>query len=315
MQQNATALQRKLSERNKLLSQLDQAKMQEQVNKAMASLSETVGEDVPTFDEVREKIEARYAKAKGMSELTESSVESRMLEVEQAAANSEAQTRLAQIRAQLGLAPAAAAEPEAAAAAEPRHRAGDRHRRRRFVALTAARRGRRGGRPRGACPRAARRCDGRPRRAGPPSPRRTSPLANTAPSRPAISTASSISNAPFTRDDAGGQQRHAALEQGPARAVVDDDRAARPDRERDPQLAGGQALRLGVHHRAGAGRAGHRRLEHPVARGLGDHGPHARTTPRSWRRPASRPSRRSPAPCRCPRPATRASGRPRRSPR
>ena len=76
VQQNATALQRKLAERNKLLSQLDQAKMQEQVNKAMASLSETVGEDVPTFDEVREKIEARYAKAKGMSELTESSVES-----------------------------------------------------------------------------------------------------------------------------------------------------------------------------------------------------------------------------------------------
>ena len=45
--------------------------MQEQMNKAMASLSETVGEDVPTFDEVRDKIEARYAKAKGMSELTE----------------------------------------------------------------------------------------------------------------------------------------------------------------------------------------------------------------------------------------------------
>src|SRR5690349_18877576 len=103
VQQNATMLQRKLAERNKLLSQLDQAKMQEQVNKAMSSLSETVGEDVPTFDEVREKIEARYAKAKGMSELTESSVESRMLEVEQAAANTEAQARLAQIRAQLGL--------------------------------------------------------------------------------------------------------------------------------------------------------------------------------------------------------------------
>jgi phage shock protein A len=125
VQQNATALQRKLAERNKLLSQLDQAKMQEQVNKAMSSLSETVGEDVPTFDEVREKIEARYAKAKGMSELTESSVESRMLEVEQAAANSEAKTRLAQIRAQLGLTPATAdaapaeAAPEAAPAAEP----------------------------------------------------------------------------------------------------------------------------------------------------------------------------------------------------
>ncbi|HEX2141659.1 MAG TPA: PspA/IM30 family protein [Candidatus Limnocylindria bacterium] len=107
VQQNATALQRKLAERNKLMSQLDQAKMQEQVNSAMASLSETVGDDVPTFNEVRDKIEARYAKAKGTAELTESSVETRMLEVEQAAANSEAQNRLAQIRSQLGIGPAA----------------------------------------------------------------------------------------------------------------------------------------------------------------------------------------------------------------
>jgi len=41
-----------------------------------------------------------------MAELTESSVEARMLEVEQASINSEAQARLAQIRSQLGLAPA-----------------------------------------------------------------------------------------------------------------------------------------------------------------------------------------------------------------
>jgi phage shock protein A len=113
VQQNATVLQKKLSERQKLLGQLDQAKMQEQMNRAMASLSETVGEDVPTFDEIRDKIEARYAKAKGMSELTESSVEGRMLEVEQAAMNTEAQARLSQIRSQLGL---AAPEPEEAPA-------------------------------------------------------------------------------------------------------------------------------------------------------------------------------------------------------
>jgi phage shock protein A len=119
VQQNSTQLQKKLSERQKLLSQLDQAKMQEQVNKAMASLSETVGQDVPTFDEVRDKIEARYARAKGASELQESSVESRMLEVEQAAANTEAQARLAQIRAQLGLGTAESAAPESAPASEP----------------------------------------------------------------------------------------------------------------------------------------------------------------------------------------------------
>ncbi len=106
VQQNSSALQQKLAERQKLLSQLDQAKMQEQMNTAMSSLSETVGQDVPTLNEVRDKIEARYARAKGMAELTESSVESRMLEVEQASMNVEAQARLSQIRAQLGIGPA-----------------------------------------------------------------------------------------------------------------------------------------------------------------------------------------------------------------
>jgi phage shock protein A len=120
VQQNSAQLQRKLSERQKLLSQLDQAKMQEQMNRAMSSLSETVGEDVPTLDEVRDKIEQRYARARGMSELAGESVEGRMLEIEQAAMNTEAQARLSQIRSQLGLAgpePAAAEIPQQGAAA------------------------------------------------------------------------------------------------------------------------------------------------------------------------------------------------------
>jgi phage shock protein A len=115
--QNASALQKKLAERQKLLSQLDQANMQEQMNTAMAQLNEAVGQDVPTFNEIRDKIEARYAKAKSASELTEASVESNMLEIEQAARNVEAQARLAQIREQLGIAPAAPAQPQAVAGA------------------------------------------------------------------------------------------------------------------------------------------------------------------------------------------------------
>lgn len=111
VQQNAMLLQQKLGEKQKLLGQLDQAKMQETMNKAMSSLSETVGEDVPTLNEVRDKIEARYAKAKGMAELNGESVESRMLEVEQASMNVEATARLEQIKAELGVAPAAQAIP------------------------------------------------------------------------------------------------------------------------------------------------------------------------------------------------------------
>jgi phage shock protein A len=101
--QNSSALQKKLSEREKLLSQLDQAKMQEQMNKAMTQLSETVGEEVPTFEEVRNKIEKRLAKAQASTELTGTGVESKMLEVEQAQASAEAQARLSELRSELGL--------------------------------------------------------------------------------------------------------------------------------------------------------------------------------------------------------------------
>ena len=111
--QNAMVMQRKLSERQKLLSQLDQAKMAEQMNKAMAALSETVGSDVPTFEEVRTKIEARYAKAQGVSEITGESVESRMLEVETAQMDTAAQARLSEIRAKMGLAQPGASAPAA----------------------------------------------------------------------------------------------------------------------------------------------------------------------------------------------------------
>jgi len=118
VQQNSSALQKKLAERQKLLSQLDQAKMQEQMNRAMATLSETVGQDVPTLEEVRDKIEQRYARALGQSELQGQTVEARMLEVEQAAMDSEAQARLSQIRSQLGLSSAEEAEGEVGEASE-----------------------------------------------------------------------------------------------------------------------------------------------------------------------------------------------------
>jgi phage shock protein A len=103
VQQNANLLQGKLAERQKLLSQLDQARMQEQLNTAMSTLSQTVGQDVPTFDEVRTKIEAQYAKALGTAELSGQGVDARMLEIEQASITTEAQFRLEQMRGQMGL--------------------------------------------------------------------------------------------------------------------------------------------------------------------------------------------------------------------
>ena len=101
--QNAAQLQNRLAERQKLLSQLDQAKMAEQMNRAMESMNAQVGQDVPTLEEVRAKIETRLARAEGATELQADSVEGRMLEVEQAASASQARARLSEIRAKLGV--------------------------------------------------------------------------------------------------------------------------------------------------------------------------------------------------------------------
>jgi phage shock protein A len=101
---NALALQKKLAERTKLLSQLDQAKMQERLNTAMAGVTELAPSgDTPSLDEVRDKIEGRYARALGEAELTSNSVEARMIEVERAALDVEGAARLESIRESLGL--------------------------------------------------------------------------------------------------------------------------------------------------------------------------------------------------------------------
>src|ERR671911_308947 len=42
--QNGRLLQEKLAQKNKLLSQLEQSRMQEEMNKAMSQLNETVGD-------------------------------------------------------------------------------------------------------------------------------------------------------------------------------------------------------------------------------------------------------------------------------
>jgi phage shock protein A len=103
VQQNSLALQQKLAERQRLLSQLDQAKMQEQLNAAIGSLNRAAGTEAPTLDQVRQKIEAQYAKAIGVQSVTGQSDEAIILEVQQAAMGSEARNRLESMRQELGL--------------------------------------------------------------------------------------------------------------------------------------------------------------------------------------------------------------------
>lgn len=100
---NAQMLQRRLAEQQKLMSQLDQAKMAEQLNEAMGVLTDSVGHEIPSLDQVRQKIEARYAKAKGIAEISSHSVENHMLEIETAQMDAQAQQRLSELRTKLGI--------------------------------------------------------------------------------------------------------------------------------------------------------------------------------------------------------------------
>src|SRR6201984_2235863 len=102
VEQNAMVLQQKIAERTKLLSQLEQAKMQEQVSKSLRSMSEIAAPgNTPSLDEVRDKIERRYANAMGAAELAQNSVQGRMMEVQQASVQMAGHSRLEQIRASM----------------------------------------------------------------------------------------------------------------------------------------------------------------------------------------------------------------------
>jgi phage shock protein A len=95
-------LQQRIAERSRLLSQLEQAKMQETVAKSLESMSSLAAPgNTPSLDEVRDKIEQRYASAMGRAELASNSVEGRMLEVQKSSLDIAGSSRLEQIRASM----------------------------------------------------------------------------------------------------------------------------------------------------------------------------------------------------------------------
>ncbi|MGX1737819.1 PspA/IM30 family protein [Corynebacterium flavescens] len=102
VERNGMALREKVNERSKLLSQLEQAKMQEKVSESLSSMNElTANGNSPSLDAVRDKIERRYTKALGQAELAENSVSNRMHEIQQAGVQMAGHSRLEQIRAEM----------------------------------------------------------------------------------------------------------------------------------------------------------------------------------------------------------------------
>jgi len=125
VENNAMVLQQRIAERSRLLSQLEQAKMQETVAASLESMSSlSAPGNTPSLDEVRDKIETRYANAMGRAELASNSVEGRMLEVQKSSLDMAGASRLEQIRAsmagdQLGSGTSAPAVEQGASSGTP----------------------------------------------------------------------------------------------------------------------------------------------------------------------------------------------------
>ena len=95
-------LKQKEAERTKLMSQLEQAKMQESVARSLESVQSIVSPaNSPSLDEVRDKIERRYAQALGRADLAKDTVEGRRMEVQRATLDLAGATRLDEIRASM----------------------------------------------------------------------------------------------------------------------------------------------------------------------------------------------------------------------
>jgi len=101
--QNALRLQELAAKRLELLGALQQAKMQESVNSAVKSMSETMDDETPSLERVEEKIEARKAEAMAHAELREATPEGSEMELREAVSLANADEKLEELKAELGL--------------------------------------------------------------------------------------------------------------------------------------------------------------------------------------------------------------------
>ena len=101
--QNALRLQELAARRLELLGALQQAKMQESVNSAVKSMTETLDDETPSLERVEEKIEARKAEAMAHAELREATPEGSEMELREAVSLAQADEKLEELKAELGL--------------------------------------------------------------------------------------------------------------------------------------------------------------------------------------------------------------------
>ncbi|PME07758.1 hypothetical protein AY498_02385 [Corynebacterium ulcerans] len=102
VKESEARLHEQLGQIDQLSSQVKQTKMQEASTKAMDQITALDPDrDVPSLDQVREKIERRYADALGAQELMHNTMGDRIQEIDAAGADMRASARLEEIRAQM----------------------------------------------------------------------------------------------------------------------------------------------------------------------------------------------------------------------
>ena len=121
VQESADQLQEKLNEKSTILSQIDQANMQKELAASLKQVTDlTKSGNVPSLDEIKQKVAGQFAEAQASTELSSSSPEVLEMHAHHAALTSEADQILAELDAG-SLKPAAleAAPPVALEAAPP----------------------------------------------------------------------------------------------------------------------------------------------------------------------------------------------------
>lgn len=103
VQTNAMNLQELSAKRLEMLGTLEQAKMQESVNAAVEAMSTGLTDEMPSLDQVEQKIEKRKAEAMARAELREATPEGAEAELRRAINTTEAEVKLDELRAELGL--------------------------------------------------------------------------------------------------------------------------------------------------------------------------------------------------------------------
>ncbi len=115
VQESADQMQQKLNEKGTILAQVDQANMQKEMAASLKQVTDlTRSGDVPSFDEIKQKVAGQFAEAQASTELSSGSPEVLEMHAHHAELNSEADQILAELDAG-SLTPAALTERSGAA--------------------------------------------------------------------------------------------------------------------------------------------------------------------------------------------------------